>query len=287
MGKSGSAGYGQDEQWISKVGYSSVFKCIFSRPMSLSKSRFFVHHSITRLADAISVKYGNSGDTSMLFPSRKTAEMCVEFLCAEESQVSSNIFRVVELVHSHLSQHPNFDLSCWLDLYAVILPAAKFEVAKVFWQHTGLGISSRRAEFHQRFFDSGTLVESKHDKMDAVHKNVKPEAKEHSHLATAQTVLEEEFRKDLMLDQSRNAKLAIRERIAQSISSGRESHSGIEVSDVYLYATGMSAIFNVHRMLLAVQGHLKSICYGYDPGWLNINDSYKIGWNDFLILADL
>lgn len=234
--------------------------------MSLSKSRFFIHRSITMLADAINLKYGNSGDTAMLFPSRKAAEMCKDFLHAEEPQVSSDLFRIVELVHSHVSHQPNFDLSRWLNLYAVVFPAAKFKTAKVFWQHTGLGISSRRAEFHRRFFDSRTLVESNRDKLDAEHGIARSEANKHSDLAKTQPVTEEQLRKDLMLDQSRNAKLVIRERIAQSVSSGRELPSGVDVSDVYLYATGMSAIFNLHRMLLAVQGRLKSICYGYDPG---------------------
>lgn len=266
MGKSGSVGYRQDEQWISKVGYSLIFNYIFPKPMSLSQVRFFIHRSITRLADAISVKYGNSGDTAMLFPSRNAAEMCVDFLCAEKSQVSSDLFRIIELFHPHLSQQPNFDLSRWLNLYAVVFPTATFKTAKAFWQHTGLGISSRRAEFHQRFFDTGTLVERNHDTVDAVYKNVRSEANQHDHFSSAQSVMEEQLRKDLMLDQSRNAKLAIRERIARSITSGRESHSDVDVSDVYLYATGMSAIFNVHRMLLAVQGHLQSICYGYDSG---------------------
>lgn len=234
--------------------------------MSLNKARFFIHRSIARLAEAICLKYGNSGDVAMLFPSRKGAEMCVDFICAEESEVSSHVFQIVELAHAHLSQQTNFDLSRWLVLYAVIFPAAKFKTAKVFWQHTGLGISSRRAEFHQRFFDDGILVETNRNKMDAVYENMRLKANKSAHLASAQMVTEGQFRKDLMLDQSRNAKLAIRQRIAHAISSGREPHSAVDVSDVFLYETGMSAIFNVHRMLLAVRGHLKSICYGYDPG---------------------
>lgn len=269
------------------MGYSFIFQYIFSRPMSLSKVRFFIHRSITTLADAINLTYGDSGDSVMLFPSRKAAEMCVDFLCADESQVSSDLFRIVDLVHPHVLQEANFDLSCWLDLYAVVFPAAKFKAAKVFWQHTGLGISSRRAEFHRRFFDSGTLVKSNRDKLAAQHKNARLEANQYSQPATTQSVMEDQLRKDLMLDQSKNAKLAIRERIAQSISSGRASHSGVNVSDVYLYTTGMSAMYNVHRMLLAVQGRLTSVCYGYDPGWLKISDSCKIRWNDFLIPVDL
>ena len=256
--------------------------------MSLSKARFFIHRSITRLADAIVAKYGGKfEDVAMLFPSREVAEMCIDFLHPKESPDSSHVFRIVELAHSNLSQQSKFDLSPWLVLYAVMIPAAKFKTAKAFWQHTGLGISSRRAEFHQRSFDGGTLVESNCDKLDAVTENMRLEANKHAHLASAQIVAEEQFQKDLRLDHSSNAKLAIRERIAQSISSGREPHSGVDVSDVYLYETGMSAIFNVHRMLLAVRGRLKSVCYGYDPGWLYMRECYQIICKDFLITADL
>lgn len=244
-------------------------------PLLLSKARFFIHHLITRLADAICVKHGNMRDAAMLFPSRKSAEMCIDFLRAEESSASSDDFRIVELVHSDLSQQTKLNLYSWLALYAVIFPAAKFKIAKAFWQHTGLGISSRRAEFHQRFFDNGTLVESKREKMQTVRENMRREVNGHAHLATTQMIAEEQFRKDLILDQSANAKLAIRERIAQSISSGREPHNDVDVSDVFLYATGMSAIFNVHRMLLAVRGQLKSICYGYDPGLLYMSSCHK------------
>lgn len=225
----------------------------------------------------------------MLFPSRKVAEMCVDFLCAEESLISSHVFRTVELAPSHVPQRPNSDLSRWLVLYAVIFPAAKFKTAKAFWQHTGLGISSRRAEFHQRFFDGGSLFETSRDKMEAVCEKKRLEANDHAGFSSAQTVAEGDLqiRKDLKLDQSRNAKLAIRERIAQSISSGLESHSGVDVLDVYLYETGMSAILDVHRMLLAVQGHLKSICYGYDSGWPYMSDCYSISCSNFLIPAHL
>lgn len=32
--------------------------------------------------------------------------------------------------------------------------------------------------------------------------------------------------------------------------------------DIYLYPTGMSAIYNAHRTLLAAKGNLKSVSYG-------------------------
>ena len=38
--------------------------------------------------------------------------------------------------------------------------------------------------------------------------------------------------------------------------------SGFSVDDVYLYPSGMSAIFNVHRILRLARGEMKSLSYG-------------------------
>lgn len=255
--------------------------------MSLSSDRFFIHNSIARLADSIRANYGNSENALMLFPSRNAAEMCVDFLCAQESSVMACPLRIVELAPFHMSQQSNPDLYRWVVLYAVIYPAAKFKIAKAFWQHTGLGISSRRAEFHPKFFVDGSLIEISHDKIENICKNDRLDAIEHAGLASERIEAGKQLQEDLKLDQSKNAKLAIRARIARSISSAIESHSGVQISDVYLYETGMSAIFSLHRMLLAIQGHLRSVCYGYDLGWLSIGSGYNTNCDNILIPAAL
>jgi cystathionine gamma-synthase len=201
----------------------------------------------------------------MLFPSRKTAEMCRDFLCAQKSSLSSHVLRIVELAPRTKS---NYDLHRWLDLYAVIYPAESFSTAKSFWQHTGEGISSRRAEIHRKFLNDSNLVEIGGGQTETECETKENDATNHTSLASDWMETERQIREDLRLAQSVDAKRAIRERIAKAISSDSESHGRIKTSDVYLYATGMSAIFYVHRMLLAVQGQLKSVCYGYDSGWL-------------------
>lgn len=90
--------------------------------------------------------------------------------------------------------------------------------------------------------------------------------------------VEERFGRNLDMSFAMNAKLAIRRRIAgaltadveleealeltESTSPGRQVH-GFSEHDVYLYPTGMSSIFNVHRVCMSCLGDLKSICFGY------------------------
>jgi cystathionine gamma-synthase len=38
--------------------------------------------------------------------------------------------------------------------------------------------------------------------------------------------------------------------------------TGFSEDDVYLYPTGMSAIFNTHRNLLKAKGELKAVVFG-------------------------
>lgn len=91
--------------------------------------------------------------------------------------------------------------------------------------------------------------------------------------------LEERFGRNLNVSFVTQAKLAIRQRIAGSLTanvdlqdipepmSGRTGDlrgvKGLSVDDVYLYPAGMNAIYNAHRTMLAARGPLKSVSYGF------------------------
>ncbi len=255
-------------------------------PFSLSDDRFFIHNLITRLANVVIAKFGNAGDDAMLFPSRKIAELFIDFVCVEESSVTPHVFRIIELAPFHEPQKIDSDLYRWLVLYAVIFPAANSKTAKAFWQHTGEGISSRRAEFLHKCLADGGFVEIRRDEGETTCKISRSDAIENTHVAS-KWIEQRRIREELRLDESVNAKRAIAERIARAISSNMDAQSGVHVSDVYLYASGMSTIFNVHRMLMAVRGDLKSVCYGYDSGQLFKGDSHHISYDNILIAAHL
>ncbi|MCJ1470271.1 hypothetical protein MMC07_008916 [Pseudocyphellaria aurata] len=192
---------------------------------------------------------------------------------------------------------------------AVLFPRIHFKVAKTYWQHSGDGISSRRAEFCHKAFDDGLLLASIDENREhsivgsllvgkgprryqngrssysprhtqyhrlkdqpGVKVITSAEGKEHVQF------VEERFGRNLDMSLATNAKLAVRRRIAGALTADVELHEALRMTearalmrrvqnfsedDVYLYSTGMSAIFNIHRTLMTFRGDLKSICYGF------------------------
>lgn len=114
-----------------------------------------------------------------------------------------------------------------------------------------------------------------------------PQSRDNDHPAPKRTAsaegteyaqfVEERFGRNLDMSLAANAKLAIRRRIAGALTADVELHEALKITepttsirqvqglsedDVYLHATGMSAIFNTHRTLMAFRGDLKSVCFG-------------------------
>ncbi|KAF3403789.1 hypothetical protein F1880_010235 [Penicillium rolfsii] len=87
--------------------------------------------------------------------------------------------------------------------------------------------------------------------------------------------IEERFGRNLSTALAAQAKVAVRRRIAGVLTADVELPealeatsavgrvSGISEEDVFLYPSGMSAIFNSHQNLLTARGPLKSICFGF------------------------
>lgn len=114
-----------------------------------------------------------------------------------------------------------------------------------------------------------------------------PSAPQHSPAASSEnlssdqaTYVEERYGRNLPLESAAAAKRALRRRIAGvlvrdtptewSIAGGQEAEVGpstrgvesVTEDDVFLYATGMSAIWSAHQLALAVRPVAKSICFG-------------------------
>lgn len=87
--------------------------------------------------------------------------------------------------------------------------------------------------------------------------------------------IEERFGRNLSVLLADQAKQAVRRRIAGVLTanvdlsealneaSGEGRVAGLTDSDVFLFPSGMSSIFNTHQILLATRGPLKSICFGF------------------------
>ena len=191
------------------------------------------------------------------------------------------------------------DLSTKPIISAVLFPRAHAKIVKTFWQHSGDGISSRRAEYCHKAFIDGRLVakgisckQTKHVSLSSPSKGPrryqKKDIVETTPSETGEITynlerkdsaqfVEERFGRNLDTSLAANAKLAIRRRIAGALTANGDLHEALGMSkpptrkaqvegfsedDVYLHPCGMSSIFNTHRMMMACNGPRKSISYG-------------------------
>jgi cystathionine gamma-synthase len=264
--------------------------------------RFFIHKSIEKFAAAVVESYGLLGERALLFPSHAVATRCVGFFHNQAPELSPQQVRIVDLVPSAEKARSDGVEGVSPKVSAVIFPGDHFKIAKAFWQHSGDGVSSRRAEYCHNLFSKGILIDSqkreetprmckgpkryqKKTSIDitghpSVTSNSSPEGPSGAAEVQEPTqFVEERFGRNLDLSLTSNAKLAIRRRIAGSLTADvgltealalEEDHersrkvAGFSKDDVYLYPTGMSSIFNTHRNLMAARGHLKSINYGLE-----------------------
>jgi cystathionine gamma-synthase len=180
---------------------------------------------LQRLADETGSSTENK--RAMLFASHRHAALCQQVLCqSTRSPTDTSIFSMpwdggvkqVDTQPSNLGKPiPGRE-----SIYAVSFPTLMFPVAKSFWQHTGFGISSRRAASWLEstpFSPDGLITKSAH---------VSASPAEYD-----------------------DAKIEIQRRI----STG-QSTKGLKVSedDVFLFPTGMSAIAETAAAIQAVRG---------------------------------
>lgn len=272
--------------------------------------RFFIHLSIRSFAEAVVSKHGQSGEQAMLFPSSQIAFRCMEFIKSSAEEIGS--LRVLDLVLNHPIAQTGDDRDSITAVAAVLMPSSCFSTATKFWQHSGEGISSRRAEAFQKAFveghlklRSGTATASqgptlaskgprRYQRKAPLEIEYETETKTGEESTSSDAVdpvqfVEERFGRNLDPSLTRNAKLAIRRRIAGSLTSnvapeeaivlpdvvGQEGNNNrfVSVDDVYLYPCGMSAIFNTHRSLIRARGSMKSIMFGYAYLMSRLSDS--------------
>lgn len=223
--------------------------CVWRTALAHVRQRFLIHKSINRLAAGIVEQYGlPETEKAMLFPSNRCADRCMDFLLQYNPEVDPSRIRILEFVPAPETTTTTTTTTTKFvkpRLSAVIYPKELWPTAKAFWQHTGEGVSSRRAEFCQRAWDEKTLVEAssvsrttdrvakgprRYQKFSAadtttssdsssptpVDSPAEPERPEVP-LDTAQFV-EERFGRNLDLKFASQAKLAVRQRIAGCVT---------------------------------------------------------------------
>lgn len=292
--------------WKSNVAYEEGERWVLDK-MQCGYPRFFIHPLIQRLAQAIVQRHGSlDTDMAMLFPSRSCAVRCTDFLAKQIANLDMSRIHTFDFV-PQLDQTASTKTKRVLPrVSAVVYPKELWPIAKAFWQHTGEGITSRRAEFCHRALEEGTMVEQssvsppttsrmskgprRYQRPMSVdqgvpngsngHTNREDKTASESGVPDSALFVEERFGRNLSADLAAQAKLAIRKRIAGSLTTDTDlPHSldeptdgahersrdvpGFSVDDVYLYSGGMNAIYNAHRALMLLRGEKPSVMYGF------------------------
>lgn len=239
-------------------------------------------------------KHGSPTEKAFLFPSHPVASRCAEFMREQiPSLVIGKSLRLVDLYPNSGPSNGKVEsepMHIKPIISAVLFPRDYAKIAKTFWQHSGDGVSSRRAEYCHRAFDDGRLTirnttipptkgPRRYQKKESIDNPVQCELGRALDRKDYLQFVEERFGRNLDISLACNAKQAIRRRIAGALTANVDLHEALEMAkpstrtehvegfsehDVYLYPCGMSSIFNTHRIIMACRGEMKSISYGYD-----------------------
>lgn len=291
--------------WAANVGYEEGADWVVSK-MQCGYPRFFVAKNIQKLANRCLLKFGTIGESAMLFPSSACAQRCREFLIEKGGREKR--VHVVEV--RDISPSATADIAG--SLCCVLYETSLSSIAKQYWQHTGEGISSRLADYYLRQSETSTAETTQSSTTENVHAEFTKKNQNHNrHYSRAANTekpidrhnssasagdaemlnrdqlvyLEERYGRNLNLQSVKQAKLAVRRRIAGSLTldadvesalrlsengsknaSGMNDHERVDESDVYLYPTGMTSIFHAHQIAMKSLENgtqRKSACFGF------------------------
>ncbi|CAE6444788.1 unnamed protein product [Rhizoctonia solani] len=287
--------------WDDNIGYEEGDKRVVDAMVN-GYPRFFIHRDIQTLAGVCEKKFGNTGERCFLFPAAYIANACRQFIINRSPNPSSPVpVRLVQYFicpgegTSQITSGGTPDKSnvdC-VELHVVLFQEDAFSLGKQFWQHTGLGISSRLASAaldllarngERPALGAAPTAPSPAPKSQSFQRNkhygtkvrlgqTSPPPPQHVQPLVAENVgsehdayIEERYGRNLPKANAALAKTALRRRIAgvlvndspsaplsDQIPELGVSQRGIDVTenDVFLFPTGMAAIWTSHQLALA------------------------------------
>lgn len=274
--------------WVDYLGYAGAEARVIDA-MTTGYPRFFIHRSVRRvrsrsllfvghdtdvftvqLAQEVQETLGHEGELCLLFQTAHMAQECHDFIkkyAAQQTGCAVAVRTVDFPIHGPFAvatdtipnqSREGVPLAM---LHAVFFPVISFPLAKKFWQHTGMGITSRFAEHCLALLFPGE------EKATTMPWTPAPPFSLDTSIEPLGGIPIYNGDRELagdMLENADAAKLAIRQRIAKLEQSytavdGRALSS----SDVYLFPTGMQALVAAHKMAMAFRPGAKSVCFGY------------------------
>ncbi|KAI6040911.1 pyridoxal phosphate-dependent transferase [Pisolithus marmoratus] len=244
-------------QWNDVVGLRKGESAIVNAMMT-GYPRFYIHRSVQKLIAICQEKFGLDGEMCLLCPTEKSAVYGKEFIRDQASLAGKpSQARVVCYAIEPASSPPTTLLQTSTEVHILFFQGDTYTIARQFWQNCGLGISSRYAEHCLSLlgvpgFPQTSLSEFVRSCGRTSHPTVlgklKPKPQDESELALSTGV---------------EAKATLRRRIASFFVHDEISARNVSEDDVFLFPTGMSALWNAHQLLLATRPQDKSVVFGF------------------------
>jgi cystathionine gamma-synthase len=203
----------------------------------------------------------------LLLQSERMADECCDFLArqsaaGDEASVPVRAIQIPiygPMCKVALGQRKEGEVSL-ATLNAVFFPATYFPLAKKFRAHTGMSITSRFAEHCLAILfpheDKATTMPWTPLHTDPSPLHLEPLGGVHQ--------LQNSLTDGCMIRDGEHAKRVVRQRIAE-LERGDAGIEGTDVSedDIYLFPTGMQALFSANSLVRAFRPEAKSVCFGY------------------------
>jgi cystathionine gamma-synthase len=157
-----NVGYEEGEQWVVSRMTTGYPRYVPSNPPGhmclLTVISFFVHKCITAFAKDVVNKHGQPGQQAMIFPSSQAAQRCATFIERNASILPDSSLSLLDFSLDLTKDLSPFLTSLAPTISAVVCSPENYLLAKQYWQHTGDGVSSRRAEFCHGLFKEGLMT---------------------------------------------------------------------------------------------------------------------------------
>ncbi|KAJ4291503.1 Cystathionine gamma-synthase [Collariella sp. IMI 366227] len=219
--------------WKSNIGYEEGEEWVVSR-MASGYPRFFIHKSIQAFAADIVARFGTPGSKAFLFPTRQIAARGVCFVKGRAPPEIAASLDTISLVLDKTNPATESLKPLCPEIHAILISQDGFSFVKQYWQHTGDGVSSRRAEFCHSLLKDGLLrlddgISTPLPASPKPHKGPKryerpPRARRQRRpdIQESSRFLEERFGRNLDVSFVQPAKSAIKRRIAGALHSNSE-----------------------------------------------------------------
>ncbi|PBK71020.1 PLP-dependent transferase [Armillaria solidipes] len=210
------------------------------KAMKTSYPRVQLHSHVAQLNKVCSDLHGSQGEECLLFPSSRIAEHCQGYIRKESDDTGEARVLCFELP---FKDDPTIFLlfpNGVPDIFAVFCSSTSFSRAMQFWIYTGTGISSRLAEHCLSLLPEGLVDHS------ALTVPLSPRSWRDA----------DYYHVHKPLESGAKAKGIIQNLFSGIIGDGPDNVRGVPYvspDDVYLYSSGMNAIWEAHMMTLHTQ----------------------------------